>query len=131
MYLIDTDVMIYFLNGDPKVQQAMARHQKDPKAVSVITFGELLYGAAKSQRPLQNAARVRRVSEILPLIGVGPSIAELFGALKAEHEKQGERLDDFDLVIAATALTLNYAIVTNNEKHFQRIDGLRIDNWSR
>jgi len=131
MYLIDADTMVYFLNGDPQVQQSMLRHEKDPKALSVITYGELLYGAAKSQRPLPNTARVRRAAELLPVVDVGSSISELFGALKASLEQKGERLDDFDLLIAATALTLNYAIVTNNEKHFRRIEGLRVENWSK
>jgi len=131
MYLIDTDTMICFLNGDPQVHASMGCHEKDPKALSVITYGELLYGAAKSQRPLPNTARVRRAAELLPVIEIGPPIAELFGALKASLEKDGERLDDFDLLIAATALTLNYAVVTNNEKHFRRIEGLRVVNWSK
>ncbi len=56
---------------------------------------------------------------------------EAFGSLKAQLEQGGNRLDDFDLVIAATAITIGYRLVTNNEKHFSRIEGLEIENWSK
>lgn len=131
MHLLDTDTLIYFLNGDANVLENMARHESEPKAMSVVTLGELLYGAAKSSHPTRNAARVRRVAEILPVVELGVSVIETFAGLKAELEQQGQRLDDFDLLIAATALTLNYSLVTNNTKHFERIDGLRIANWSK
>ncbi len=64
-------------------------------------------------------------------IDVSPAIIEAFGSLKARLETDGRRLDDFDIVIAATAITLGYRLVTNNEKHFARIDGLEIDNWAK
>jgi predicted nucleic acid-binding protein len=99
--------------------------------ISVISYGELLYRAQESSRPNDNLARVRRLGEILPVIDVSPAIIEAFGSLKARIETDGCRLDDFDLVIAATAITLGYRLVTNNEKRFARIDGFEIDNWAK
>lgn len=131
MYLIDTDILIYSLKGDRVVIDHLNRTAGAAKAISVISYGELLYGAHKSSRPNDNLARVRRLGEVLPVINVSPAIIEAFGSLKARLEMDGRHLDDFDLVIAATAITLGYRLVTNNEKHFARIEGLEIDNWAK
>jgi tRNA(fMet)-specific endonuclease VapC len=131
MYLIDTDILIYSLKGDPRVMHHLRRTASDPKAISVISYGELLYGAHKSARPAENLARVRRLGEVLPVVPVSAAVMESFGSLKAQLETWGRRLDDFDLVIAATAMTLGYRLVTNNEKHFARIDGLPLESWAR
>ncbi len=131
MYLIDTDILIYSLKGDPVIVNHLRGSSASPKAISVISFGELIYGAFKSAHPNQNLARVRRLGEVLPVIDISPAIMEAFGSLKAQLEQGGNRLDDFDLVIAATAITIGYRLVTNNEKHFSRIEGLEIENWSK
>lgn len=131
MFLIDTDILIYSLKGDPLVVEHLNQSSASPKAISVISYGELIYGAHKSARPNENLARVRRLGEILPVIDISPAIMEAFGSLKADLEQGGNRLDDFDLVIAATAITIGYRLVTNNEKHFSRIEGLEIVNWTR
>ena len=55
---------------------------------------------------------------------------ETFAEIKADLQNQGNVIDDMDLLIAATALTMNYTLVTNNERHFSRIPGLQIENWS-
>jgi tRNA(fMet)-specific endonuclease VapC len=131
MFLIDTDILIYSLKGDPAVMDHLNRTASSAKAISVISYGELLYGAHKSARPIDNLARVRRLGEVLPVIDISPAIMEAFGSLKARLEESGNRLDDFDLVIAATAITIGYRLVTNNEKHFSRIEGLEIEDWAR
>ena len=131
MYLIDTDILIYSLKGQSEVMGHLQRTATAPKALSVISYGELLYGARKSARPDENLARVRRLGEVLPVIDVSPAVMEAFGSLKARLEQDGRRLDDFDLVIAATAITIGYRLVTNNERHFARIDGLHLENWAK
>ncbi len=131
MYLIDTDILIYSLKGQSEVMDHLQRTATAPKAVSVISYGELLYGARRSSRPDENLARVRRLGEVLPVIDVSPAVMEAFGSLKARLEQDGRRLDDFDLVIAATAITIGYRLVTNNERHFARIDGLHLENWAK
>jgi tRNA(fMet)-specific endonuclease VapC len=74
---------------------------------------------------------VRRVAELFPIIEATRVVMETFAGLKVDLERAGQRLDDFDLIIASTALVLNYRLVTNNEKHFKRIPGLHIENWAR
>ena len=129
MYLLDTDTIIYNLKGDEKVQQALRLHIHDPLKISIITLMELYYGAYKSQQIDANLAKVKAIEHSFEIIPNGQEAAEIFARVKAELEIKGTRLDDFDLLIASCALTHNLILVTNNLKHFQRIPGLRLENW--
>ncbi|OGP50970.1 MAG: nucleic acid-binding protein, partial [Deltaproteobacteria bacterium RBG_13_43_22] len=102
-----------------------------PKAISVITYGELLFGAKNSKNVEKNLAVVYRIKELFPIIGIDKAVMETFSAVKVTIQKIGSPIDDMDLLIASTAMTLNYTLVTNNEKHFSKIKGLKIENWSR
>ena len=130
MFLLDTDTLIYFLKGNARVVDNFKAHRTFPKAFSVITYGELIYGCRKSQRAVENLARVRQLAESYPIIDVTRSVMECFGEMKALLTKSGKPLDDFDLLIGCTALTMNYAVVTNNKKHYQKIPGLKVVNWA-
>ena len=131
MYLLDTDIIIYSLNGDEKVISNISFYRNEPKAISVITYGELIYGAQKSARKINNMAKVNSLREIFPIIEITPSIMDTFGEIKANLEKKGTAIDDFDLLIASTAISYGYTLVTNNEKHFKRITDLDIVNWKK
>ena len=131
MYLFDTDTIIYAIKGEPQVTRRLEETAGQPKAVSVITYGELFFGAMKSAAPQANLAKVRRVGELFPVIEVSRAVMETFGSLKAELQKRGKAVADFDLVIAATALVHSYSLVTNNQRHFRNIPGLRLENWVR
>jgi len=99
-------------------------------ALSAVTLMELYYGAYKSRKVRANLARIRAIEETFEIISVGPEIAETFGDLKAGLEREGLPLDDFDLILAATALCYNLTLVTNNVRHFGRIEGLKLENWA-
>ena len=129
MYLLDTDIIIYSLNGNKKVIRNISIHNNEPKAISVVTYGELIYGAQKSARKINNLAKVHSLEEIFPIIEITPSIMDTFGELKANLENQGTTIDDFDLLIASTAISYGYTVLINNEKHFKRIIDLDIVNW--
>jgi len=128
-YLIDTDIVIHSIKGHPTVQTRISERTAIPKAISIITYGELLYGAKRSAQSGKNTAIIYRLAEIFPIVGISRSIIESFADLKLSLERQGQKLDDMDLLIAATALTLNLTLVTNNIKHYQRIKGLNLENW--
>jgi tRNA(fMet)-specific endonuclease VapC len=130
IYLIDTDIIIYSLKNYPAVKNNFRNHANDPKAISVITYGELVFGAKKSEDYNKNIAAAHRISELFPLVEVTKAIIETFAGIKADLQKQGNIIDDMDLIIAATAITMNYTLVTNNERHFSRIPGLQIENWA-
>ncbi len=129
MFLLDTDTLIYFLNGHEAVVESFKAHASRPKAISVVTYGELVYGAHKSRRTAENLAKVRRLAELYPVIDVSRAIMDSFGEIKASLSSGGITVDDFDLQIGCTALALNYCVVTNNQKHFQKIPGLKVENW--
>jgi len=131
MYLLDTDTIIYSLKGDERVTAHFRAAAGQPKALSVISYGELYFGAMKSAHPQPNLAKVRRIGELFPVVEVTRAVMETFGALKADLQRDGRPVDDFDMIIASTALILNYRLVTNNEKHFKGIPGLVLENWTR
>jgi len=131
VYLLDTDTLIYSLKGELTVLDNFRKFMAEPKAISVITYGELVFGAQGSQKTTENLAKVYRIKEIFPLIDVTPAVMDIFGALKADLRRNGTPIDDFDLLIGATALTIGYCVVTNNERHYSKIPGLKVVNWTK
>jgi tRNA(fMet)-specific endonuclease VapC len=130
MLLLDTDTLIYVLKGNPRVVENLRLHLYDPMYISAISMMELYYGAYKSQMVDANLARLRAVENSFPILSPGPESSEIFGKMKARLETEGTRLDDLDLIIAAIALTNNLIMVTNNLRHFSRIQGLKLTNWA-
>ena len=131
MYLLDTDTIIYSLKGHEAVSRHLQSHLDDPMKISIITCMELYYGAHKSKKITGNLAKIRTLEQSIEVLPVGRESAETYGMLKAQLEKQGSRLDDFDLIIAASALAHNLTLITNNTDHFKRIDGLKLANWTK
>lgn len=129
MFLLDTDTVIYSLKGVPAVLGNLRKHLHDPLYLSTITLMELYYGAHKSQQIEANLAKIKTIESSLSILAPGPETGETFGRMKAGLEATGVRLADLDLIIAAIALTRNLTLVTNNQKHFGRIQGLKLINW--
>ncbi len=130
IYLIDTDIIIYSLKDHPTVRYNFEKYANATKMISAITYGELIHGAWKSRNQLKNITTVQRIADMFPVVDASKSVMESFGSIKADLQKQGGIIDDMDLIIAATAIAMDYTLVTNNEKHFRRISSLRIENWS-
>lgn len=130
-YLIDTDIIIYSVKGNAIVQHHFLQKENIPKAISVITYGELLFGARKSKNIEKNLAVVYRIKELFPVVMIDKAVMETFSEIKIHTQKTGNSIDDMDLLIASTALTMNYTLVTNNERHFTQIRGLKIENWAK
>jgi tRNA(fMet)-specific endonuclease VapC len=130
MYLLDTDTIVYLLKGHAEVGRNLALHANDVVGTTAITLMELYYGAFKSRQVAGNLARIRTLEKGVKIWELGRETAEVFGVLKAQLESEGNRLDDFDLAIAACALSHDLTLVTNNEAHFGRVRGLRLENWA-
>ena len=130
MYLLDTDTLVPLLRGNAAVTDAISAHADDFKAFSAISFGELIFGCCKSAHPAENIAKVRHLAANFPVVPVSEPVMERFGAVKADLVKQGRKLEDFDLVVAATALHFGYTLVTGNVRHFHRVPDLKVDNWT-
>lgn len=124
-YLIDTDVIINYLRAKLKLKKEFL---EEGAGISIITLGELVYGAYKSNLPQQSLTVTSGFikESKLQIVDLNQEVIFNFGALKAELEKDGKRLEDFDLLIAATAKNLRLTLVTGNLKHFQKIPGLKL-----
>lgn len=125
-YLIDTDVIIDHL----REKEAIPEQILDESAISIISLGELIYGAYKSVYPQKSLIILKKNLQILDfeIIKLDEIIIAEFGRIKAGLEAKGERLDDFDLLIAATALVSDLTLLSRNIKHFSRIKELKIHN---
>ena len=130
MFLLDTDTIIYNLKGNEAIRRNLQDHFEDPMRICVITAMELYFGAYQSKKIAGNLSKVRTIENAFEIISVNKECAEIFGMLKASLKKTGMLLDDFNLIIASCAMTNNLTLVTNNTKHFGRIDGLKLTNWT-
>ena len=128
MKLLDTDTCIGLLKAVPNVVTGW-RTCGERCAISLMSVGELYYGAAKSHNPDAERGRIDRLMRILDEGTISKSVMMRFGIIKAELESRGTRLADADILIAATALENDMTLVTGNTKHFDRIPGLIIENW--
>jgi tRNA(fMet)-specific endonuclease VapC len=129
MYLLGTDTVIYILRADPVAVANLKKHIHDPIKIGTVTLLELYYGAYKSQKVTSNLAKIRTLENVMEIIPIGEEVAEIFGKEKVRLEKEGTPLDDFDLVLGCCALAHNLTLVTNNVKHFKRIEGVQVTNW--
>ncbi len=131
MYLLDTDIVIYSLKGHSSVKKNLEQNLHAAIKISIVTLMELYYVAYKSQKVASNLGKIKRIEDAIEVISLGRDSAEIFAMLKAELEKAGTPLDDFDLILAACALSHDLTLVTNNLKHFKRIQGLKLENWAQ
>lgn len=128
-YILDTDICIYWLNGDRGIEEKILSVSLKNIAITVITECELYYGAHKSSRVEQNLKTLEALRNRVGTIHTSRDIAPIYGEIKAELERQGERLDDADLLIASIVLKSKGTLVTHHINHFQRISSLKIENW--
>ena len=129
-YLLDTSICIYIAKKrPPEVLQRFTQLGPDDVGMSLITYGELRYGANKSQHrkvALSKLDQLKRHISVQPLL---PEVADYYGDVRAQLEKSGTPIGGNDLWIAAHALALNTVLVTNNAREFKRVKTLRVENW--
>ena len=131
MFCFDTDVVSGALLPRPPMHlvRRLARTPIEEQCTTAITVGEILYGAARADRPGLVELMRRLISAAQMVIPFDEHAAEAYATLRADLERQGRRLDDPDLRIAAIALSRDLTLVTGNVRHFERVPGLRIENW--
>lgn len=129
IYLLDTNICIYWLKGNQVIEQNAVKIGLENLFISFITLSELYYGAFKSKRVVENLANIHFLKNKLKVTESNEKICESFGKIKAKLINSGQIIDDADIFIASCALDINAILVTNNEKHFLGIEGLKITNW--
>jgi len=154
-YMLDTNICIYLLEGrggeivrrrieaavrgtlvtstivQAEVVTARFRQMQHGDAVlSVITYGELLYGAERSQQRSRALESLARLVSLLSVVPLPEEAAAAYGEIRATLEARGEKIGGNDLWIAAHAKSAGLTLVTNNEREFKRVPGLKLQNWT-
>ncbi len=130
MYLLDTNICAYFISGrHPSVLKKW--REKDPKDVfiSSIVAGELAYGVAHSSRVESNRATLTAFLSNMQVMPWDEQAIWQFGMEKSRLRKLGTPISEIDLLLGCQALALDATFVTNNTKEFERIEGLKLENW--
>lgn len=129
LYMLDTNISSAAIRGEPAVSARLDALAQDAWCISAVTAAEHVYGLAKRPDASTLARLVRTfllVAEVLPW---DRNAAECQGVLRAGLENKGTPIHEYDLLIAAHALSENLILVTDNERHFRRVPGLAIENW--
>ena len=133
-YLLDTNVCIALINGtSPKVRarSAQAVRRGAALATSSIVAHELWYGVAKSGRVAENASRLAALLErAVAVLDYSAKDAQATGKIRAELERQGQRIGEYDTLIAGQAFSRNLILVTASTREFDRVKGLIVEDWS-
>ena len=124
-YLLDTNVLVDYLRKNVRINEDVL---ESGAGISILTQGELYYGAFKSKAPEVNLVLIDdMISEYgFPVIDIDDKAVLEYARVKANLEEEGKRLEDLDLLIAASALSIKLTLVTRNVKHFERIKGLKL-----
>lgn len=128
-YILDTDILIYFLKGEARVVRKMLHTESEAVHTTIISHSELFFGAYHSAHIEKN---LKKISQFLNNISIMPydeEASSLFGQLKAKLKIKGKLIADMDLMIASICLSQNATLVTNNTKHFEKVPHLKHTNW--
>ena len=129
-YLLDTNICIYISKKRPlEVYQRLSELSIGDVGMSLITFGELRFGAEKSQHQEIALEKLEQLMRYIPVIMPTQETAEKYAIIRSFLEKIGQPIGNNDLWIAAHALSLNTILVTNNTKEFIKVPDLLVENW--
>ena len=128
-YMLDTNIAIYTLKNRPaNVREAFKKHSGE-MCLSSVSLGELIYGAEKSAQVERNLAEIEGLAARLEVPSFDAHASIHFGQLRAELAKSGRVIGPYDMMIAGHARSLGLILVSNNLKEFERVSGLRLENW--
>ncbi len=130
-YILDTDICIYWLNGDQAIEEKILQSELENIYMTVITECELFYGAYKSAKTKKNLELLSLLKKNITTLQTTPEVSSYYGKTKTLLERAGQVLDDADLLIACITMACKGILVTNNTRHFKRISGLVCENWKR
>lgn len=129
-YLLDTNICIYIAkHRPPEVAERFRMLEVGQVGMSTITYGELYYGAEKSQHRDIALNKLGRLIELIPVVEMTTEVGRCYGEIRSSLEKNGKPIGNNDLWIAAHAMSLEMTVVTNNVGEFGRVIGLKVENW--
>ena len=128
-YMLDTNIVIYTIKNRPEeVREAFKRHEGQ-MCISTVTVGELIYGAERSSQAEKNMEILEGMFARLEVLPFNTQDAAHFGQLRAELYAEGKPIGPYDMMIAGQARAQGLILVTNNLREFERVPGLRLENW--
>ena len=128
-YLLDTNICIYIINEQPvQVVQRLIQAGRESLAISTVTVAELAFGIAKSKRESSRPKLENFLSQF-PILDWNQDAAWVYGNVRKTLEGKGQRIGERDLLLACKALALDATMVTNNTSEFERVEGLKLENW--
>ncbi|MGD9017203.1 MAG: type II toxin-antitoxin system VapC family toxin [Desulfobacterales bacterium] len=129
-FLLDTNICIYIQRHRPeKVLARFRRLNPGDAAISVITWGELLHGAEKNRQRKETLQQLGEFSSLVPVMPLPENTGKFYGVIRAALESKGKAIGNNDLWIAAHAKAAALTTVTNNEREFKRVPGLKVQKW--
>lgn len=123
-YILDTNICIALLKNQYGIREKIKSVGLSNCYISVLTIGELYYGAYNSSNVAKHLKDVDVITSLFGRINVSDLVMNVFGRIKADLNKKGMRIDDVDLLIGASALSNGYVLVSDNTKHLMRIPEL-------
>ncbi|MFT5662028.1 MAG: tRNA(fMet)-specific endonuclease VapC [Sulfurimonas sp.] len=126
-YLIDSDILIYFLKGKQEVVQKLSQIPIDDLYISRINYTELIYGAYNSAKINQNLKVIEPFLDSFTVLEFTKESSLIFAKEKARLKKSGNIIADMDLMIASIAIANDCTLISNNLKHFNRIQNLELE----
>jgi tRNA(fMet)-specific endonuclease VapC len=130
-YMLDTNICIYIIKSKPvKVLDKFLEFSVDEIGISAITLAELEFGIQNSSKPVQNKIALAEFITPLEIASFDETAAEEYGIIRGDLKRRGELIGELDMLIAAHAKSINSVLVTNNEKEFNRVNGLIVENWA-
>jgi tRNA(fMet)-specific endonuclease VapC len=130
-YLIDTNICIYIMNNRPsEVIQRFKNVEIGLIGISSISVSELHYGVCKSTRIKYNLKRLEEFLNPFEILPYDENASRCYGKIRSQLENQGNVIGPLDMLIAAHALSNNLILITNNEKEFNRIQSVKVENWA-
>lgn len=128
-YLLDTNICIYAMNGHIGVLKKFKEHGKDALAIPALVLAELAYGVAKSQHIKANTVALKHFQAGFKIFPWDEAAMWHYGKNFHQLKSTGRKIGEVDLLLGCQALGLNMVLVTNNTREFERIEGLRLENW--
>ncbi len=127
--MLDTNVCVFLFKGKYQIDKKIDKVGLINCFISEITLAELKYGAEYSQNPQRHHSIVNEFSRKVQLLPIY-NVLDEYAKEKARLRRLGTPIDDFDILIGVTGKVNNLVVVTNNTKHFQRIDGISLEDWT-
>ncbi len=128
--MLDTNICIYLIKNKPiEVKEKFNAYEVGEICISSITVSELYYGVHKSQMVEKNLQALALFLAPLNIVDFNEKASIGYGKIRAVLESKGNVIGSLDMLIAAHAMSLGVTLVTNNTKEFERVDGLKLENW--